>query len=84
MKEFTFHQHTGKKQHCIALAAACRSEICAALTVPFGTHMFLDILKQLVCGEKLRIAADNFQILIRVIGEIDKILYYGKQPAFTE
>ena len=46
--------------------------------------MQLDILKQLRCSKELRIAADDFQLFIRVVGEIDKILDNRKQTVFSE
>ena len=46
--------------------------------------MQLDILKQLGSGKKLRITADNFQLFIRAVGEIDKILDNRKQTVFSE
>ena len=46
--------------------------------------MQLDILKQFCCSKELRITADNFQLFIRAVGEIDKILDNRKQTVFSE
>lgn len=48
-----FHQHTGKKKHCITLAAACRSEVCTTFTISFRAKMSLDILIQFICRKEL-------------------------------
>ena len=84
MEQLAFHQHTSQKQHSVALAAAGSAEIGAALSITVRTHMQLDILKQLGCSKKLRITADDFQLFIRVVGEIDKILDNRKQSVFAK
>ena len=72
-KVFAFHQHTGKKKHCITLAAACRSKVCTTFTISFGAKMSLDILIQFICRKELWITAHYLQILIWVIRKINKI-----------
>ena len=46
--------------------------------------MLLDILEELVRCEELRIPANDFEILVRVVGEIDEILDNRKQSLFAE
>ena len=84
VEQFAFHQHTSQKQHSIALPAAGSAEIGAALSVTVRTHMQLDILKQFCCSKELRITANDFQLFIRAVGEIDKILDNRKQTVFSE
>ena len=84
MEEGTLHKHSCEEEHSIAFSAACRAEVCAALAVPLRSEMFLDILKQLGSGKKLRITADNFEVFVRAIREIDKILDDCQKPFFAE
>ena len=83
-KVFTFHQHTGKEKHCITLAATCRSKVCTTFTISFRAKMSLDILIQFIWRKELRITAHYFQILIRVVWEINKIFGNFKQTIFSE
>ena len=74
MEEGTLHKHSCEEEHRTAQSAACRAEVCAALAVPLRSEMCLDILKQLDRSKILRIAADDFEVFVRAIREVDKIL----------
>ena len=74
MEECTLHKHSCEEEHSIAFPAACRAEVCAALAVSLRSEMCLDILKQLDRSKILRIPANDFEVFIRAIREVDKIL----------
>ena len=84
MEEGTLHKHSCEEEHSIAFSAACRAEVCAALAVPLRSEMCLDILKQLDRSKILRIAADDFEVFVRAVREIDKILDDCQKPFFAE
>ena len=46
--------------------------------------MLFNVFEQLVRCEELRIPANNLEILVGVVGEINKILDYRKQSLFAE
>ena len=83
-EEFALHQHAGQEHHSVALAAAGSTEICTTLTVTGRTDVLLDIIEQLVGSKELGIAADNLQILIGVIREVDEVLDNCQQTVLTE
>ena len=64
MEECTLHKHSREKEHGIALPAASRTEICAALAVSLWSEMRLNVLKQLDRSKILRIAANNLDVFI--------------------
>ena len=84
MEEGTLHKHSCEEEHSIAFSAACRAEVCAALAVPLRSEMCLDILKQLDRSKILRITANNLDVFIRAIREIDKILDNRQEPVLAE
>ena len=66
-KSLAAHKHTGKKEHRKALSAACRAEVCTALSVAafMQARVFKDIVKKLMRGKKLRITAYYLALLLR-------------------
>ena len=84
MEEGTLHKHSCEEEHSIAFSAACRAKVCAALAVSLRSEVCLDILKQLDRSKILRIAADDFEVFVRAIREIDKILDDCQKPFFAE
>ena len=84
MKERTLHKHSCEEEHSIAFSAACCTKVCAAFTVPLRSEMRLNILKQFDRSKILRITANNLDVFIRAIREIDKILDDRQEPFFAE
>ena len=84
MEEGTLHKHSCEEEHSIAFSAACRAEICTSLAVSLRSEVCFDILKQLDRSKILRIAADDFEVFVRAIREIDKILDDCQKPFFAE
>ena len=73
------HQHTAEKQHCDTLPASGSSKVGTTFSVAFLPKfgMLADMLKQLVRGKELRIAANHFLFVLRRIGEEHKVLDYA-------
>ena len=46
--------------------------------------MLFNVFEQFVRCEELRISANDFEVFVRVIGEIDEILDDRKQSLFAE
>lgn len=84
MEVGAFHQHTGQEEHGITLPAAGRTKVGATFTITIGSHVHLDVLKQLVCCKELRIATHNLDVLIRTVRKVHKVLHNCKQSFFTE
>ena len=79
-----FHYHACQKEHGIAFAATGRSEIGSSFAVSFRPHMCLDIGKEFCSGEKLRVSADDFKLLMGLVGKIDEIFDHSQHPVLAE
>ena len=80
MEECTLHEHSREEEHGVALPAASRAEVCTAFAVSLRSEMRLNVLKQFDRSKILRIAADDLEVFVRAIREIDKILDDCQKP----
>ena len=81
---FALHEHTGEEEHGKTFSASCCSKVCSSFSVSNWLLVLFDVFEEFGCGEVLRVSADDFEVFVCGVREVDKVFDDGKQAVFSE